>query len=396
MWAPLAPAPMVSMPGIVEPAGVMANSMFLLKDDGADDDDNEEFDWCSASRQHALQRADDAKWRGTPRLGLDFGNVIVANEDDGMFIRRAADGSVEHCSQPCPGAREGVRTLVKLFGREHVFVVSKAGPKIARRSLDWLNESGFLKDTGLYAGEDHVFFVGGRVDKRPIVEALGITHFVDDRMSVLRSLSVCSQRVLMCGPWVQHDDRHDRGEKAKAGGKVVAQSWPEVVGLVRRWFKTSGNKGSGKNTGPPFQVYPHNVGGAASPEFLSIPERCAWLESDLAQLQSCFASLMQAMAQLDADARRLDQQLLARDGDCAEVLAQVAALEKLALAKPCMSPADAPQELVAQAEVPECAAAPPPMPSTPLHNRTPLCAPPAYPAPTTQDLGPPPPQTQAK
>jgi len=274
--------------------------MWTDERDADGDDEPTDLDWTSEARRDALCQAEEAKRCHTPRLGIDFGNVIVAQED-GVFLRRAVDGSLEHCAPACAGARDGVRALVQLFKAEHVFIVSKARRRVAGLTMDWLETSDFLKDTGLCGDAQHVYFVNGREEKRPVVEALGITHFIDDRMTVLRSLTSCRQRVLMCGPWVQHDDRHDRGDRsAKAlPGKVIVQSWTEAVGAIGKWFK-------GKNLVREESTKP-------SPAPCVYAERCAALEGELMQLQAYYDGLRQTLLSLEAHARQADALLQARE-----------------------------------------------------------------------------------
>lgn len=361
---------------------------------GVEEDDNfseADFDWSTTARQEALHAAEEAKRQGALRLGIDFGNVIVSAHEDGVFFKRSASGDLEDVAEPCPGARDGVRALVRLFKREHVFIVSRARSRVARATLDWLQQSSFAKDTGLLVDEGHVFFVHGRVDKRYIVEQLGITHFIDDRISVLRSLGRCSQRVLLRAPWVAHDDRHEtRGKKAMEG-KVVAHSWSEVVGLVRKWFKASA-AAKGANAAPkggaagargalggataaaaePAQLgvmtptsanhllsgLPH-LGGLAAPAFpshagllpadsyglplpepalpppgasSSLAERCAWLEGDSARLRLYHGSLMQVLTCMEADVTNVDMLLQAQEAEGAAIQERLALLERTAAA----------------------------------------------------------------
>lgn len=304
----------------------------------AEDADDEEYvDWSSGPRIAALREAEEAARWQTPRLGIDFGNVILA-DDGGRF--KESRGLMQ--CKAVEGAREGVRALVKLFGPEHVFIVSKAGRRLTKLTLEWLH-AGFLKDTGLLGDDGHIFFVPRRMEKRPVVEALAITHFIDDRMSVLRSLTKCQQRLLMCGPWVQHDDRHDRHDRKDKVKKVVVHSWPEAVDAAKKWFDQRHRVESDRPTSPRRQGE------------MGLADRCSALEADLAHLHAHYDSLRQSLANMEAHARQVDGLLTCREEENLRLRA----------------------ELRARAEAQ--------IPPTPARSKPP-CAPPSYPAPTARTL----------
>lgn len=403
---------------------------------GEDDEDEADLDWNSQARKAALQAAEEAKRERVPRLGLDFGNVIIAHDEAGGwgFTKRGSDGAVQHCVQCCAGAREGVRALVKLFKRENVFIVSKAGRRVAARTQEWLLESGFISDTGLVGSDAHIYFVNGRMEKRPIVEMLGITHFVDDRMSVLRSLqSCCAQRVLMAAPWVKHEDRHDRGDKKYAQSRVVVQSWPEAVGQVRKWFKTHRGVDAQKQAlqglsftasrAPPTPVstpakalpilqgslaQTAQVAPPAPPENQALAERQAWLEYENSQLRAQAAQLFEGLAQRESAAQRATLDLRARDDEGLALLLRISALEQQLAGRSAVTPQSAPPwdpgqgSLTAMPPVPAspgaalapCWSAPPTpsaaaVPPSPAARApgTPMWSPPLYPAPPPTPAG---------
>ena len=125
--------------------------------------------------------------RGTKRLGLDFGRVIVSPLLDGVDDTAFLGSTLETAMQtpPAPDSFESIRALVDSFG-EDVWIVSKAGPSVQRKTQAWLDHWGFYQATGVRAG--HIRFCLERSDKATHCEELGITHFVDDRMEVLEHL----------------------------------------------------------------------------------------------------------------------------------------------------------------------------------------------------------------
>ncbi len=91
-----------------------------------------------------------------------------------------------------PGVFSAVRSIVEHFGRENVFIVSRAGQRRSEESTRWLRQVRFFERTG--CKESNVFYVRLREQKRIVAEMLGLTHFVDDRWSVLDKLEGCCIR----------------------------------------------------------------------------------------------------------------------------------------------------------------------------------------------------------
>lgn len=122
------------------------------------------------------------------RIGIDIGRVLMGVVDahgraDTAFLAGGEDEAMK--TPPADGAFPVVRRLHELLpGR--VALVSKAGPRVAARTLRWLDAHRFYDATGLSPGD--VRFCRERHEKRGIAASLGLTHFVDDRLDVLRHL----------------------------------------------------------------------------------------------------------------------------------------------------------------------------------------------------------------
>lgn len=119
-----------------------------------------------------------------PRLGIDIGRVIINGEghpDGGDTAFFQGDEEAMLATPEVPDAVESIAILVRAFeGR--VWLVSKCGPRIQERTLRWLQGHDFYRRTGVEPS--HVRFCRERAEKRGHCEALGITHFVDDRVEV--------------------------------------------------------------------------------------------------------------------------------------------------------------------------------------------------------------------
>jgi hypothetical protein len=124
------------------------------------------------------------KRRRPEKLGIDIGGVVIGRGGDAEDTSLFGDDYLD--AGPVVGALDGIRRLVDGRFAGNVFVVSKCGPKIAARTLEWLSHHDFFERTGLPAG--HLYFTRTRGDKAPVCARLGLTHFVDDRLDVLDQL----------------------------------------------------------------------------------------------------------------------------------------------------------------------------------------------------------------
>jgi hypothetical protein len=146
-----------------------------------------------------------------PRLGVDFGRVIhggaaESGPADTVFL----DGDLTRAlrSPATEGAFEVLPRLVGLFDG-HVWVISKCGERIQRRTLQWLEHHDFHARTGISPGQ--VRFCRRRADKATHCAELGITHMIDDRLDVHRALRGLVPHLYLFGPqpdpvpdWVRH------------------------------------------------------------------------------------------------------------------------------------------------------------------------------------------------
>jgi len=140
------------------------------------------------------------------RIGVDLGGVIFVHRAN-TWVRKALDG---------------VRALISAFGAENVFIVSRVqlnGPLHRACSRALTKPRGFLEKTGMLL--DNVVFVptvDGPCGKGAIAAKLGLTHFVDDRSEVLKS--VFADEAGNCGDLVRkfqgklfHFEHGGKGER---------------------------------------------------------------------------------------------------------------------------------------------------------------------------------------
>lgn len=145
------------------------------------------------------------------RLGVDFGRVINdgtshPDGDDTVFL---SGGDAEAMRTPAmPGAMEVLADLVTRFDG-NVWIVSKCGERIQRRTLRWLDHHSVYDHTGIPRG--NVRFCRQRAEKALHCRELGITHFIDDRADVLSHLRGLVPNLYLFGAqtrpipgWVTH------------------------------------------------------------------------------------------------------------------------------------------------------------------------------------------------
>jgi hypothetical protein len=118
-------------------------------------------------------------------LGVDIGGVIIDRINDKTDTSFFSENYLK--TTAVPGAFDALRELVeKRFGK-NVFLVSKCGKSIQRKTVEWLNHHNFHEITGIE--RSNVRFCLERHEKAGICDELGITHFVDDRLEVLSNLT---------------------------------------------------------------------------------------------------------------------------------------------------------------------------------------------------------------
>jgi hypothetical protein len=120
-----------------------------------------------------------------------------------------------------------IRELVKRFGADNVFIISKAGPRMAKLSKAWLLEVMALEDiTGFNPNNIHFSAkISGPRGKGRIAKCLGITHMIDDKDEALLSV---------------YDALHEKGAKFPAHGQLFhfARSGSGTPPPCKKWCAT--------------------------------------------------------------------------------------------------------------------------------------------------------------
>ncbi|MEM6292050.1 MAG: hypothetical protein AAGA54_12320 [Myxococcota bacterium] len=153
-------------------------------------------------------------------LGIDIGRVIISAGEtagDTSFLSGSDDDAMQ-----TPPMRDGFAVIGRLVeatgGR--VWLVSKAGPRIARRSERWLAHHRFYARTGVTEG--NLRFCRERREKAAICSGLRIDAFIDDRPDVLQPMLGIVEHRLLFGP-----QRRGRGNRT---GLTPVADWSRVAG----------------------------------------------------------------------------------------------------------------------------------------------------------------------
>jgi hypothetical protein len=151
------------------------------------------------------------------RLGIDIGRVIigpvVGGQADTSFLGSQLEDALR--TPPADGAFDAISALVPRF--QGVWLVSKCGPSVQRKTVAWLAHHRFHEITGVPQG--NVRFCLERRDKAEHARKLGLTHFVDDRLDVLQHLRPLVERLYLFG----------EQERRPPGWVVYVQTWTDTL-----------------------------------------------------------------------------------------------------------------------------------------------------------------------
>ncbi len=131
------------------------------------------------------------------RLGIDIGRVIIDSPPGADTTFFTGDQAAVLRTPFVPGAFDAIPRLVDLFEGQ-AWLISKCGPRIQQRSLDWLHHHRFFERTGIPAA--NVRFCLRRPDKAVHCADLGITHFIDDKPDVHAALRGLVPHRYLFGP----------------------------------------------------------------------------------------------------------------------------------------------------------------------------------------------------
>lgn len=162
------------------------------------------------------------KWK----LGIDIGRVIIGADTDNP--NKSIIGPDFLKTPEIPGAVDTISFLHKSMKWEEIHLVSKCGPRIQNRSVEWLIHNNFFERTGLKSKNMH--FCLERKDKAGIVRDTGITHFIDDRIDVLDYMieDIVGGILLVA----KHDSEPKRIRKNKI---TIVKDWAQIPRILESY-----------------------------------------------------------------------------------------------------------------------------------------------------------------
>jgi uncharacterized HAD superfamily protein len=160
------------------------------------------------------------------RIGIDIGGVIIAQDTDEPDLFFSEDFLR---AKPFPDCFETIRRLIEKFGSENVFIISKCGEKVQRKSRQWLTHNHFFSITGFVP--EHIHFCLERHEKAGIAENLELNIFIDDRYTVLTHLRLLEQieRLILFCP----NDTEEELSRSNPHDKILqAVNWQDVGSIL--------------------------------------------------------------------------------------------------------------------------------------------------------------------
>ncbi|MEM6991778.1 MAG: hypothetical protein AAF721_14825 [Myxococcota bacterium] len=168
------------------------------------------------------------------KIGIDIGRVIIRpaqTAEDTSFLHGSDTDAMK--TPPSHGAFD---TIARIAGAcdGQVWLVSKCGPNVERRSRAWLAHWGFTEATGIRPANFR--FCRQRRDKGPIAAKLQLDAFIDDRPDIIRHLAGVVPLRYLFGP--------QKKRTAVPHGATHVADWAEVAaellpvlrdGLPRNW-----------------------------------------------------------------------------------------------------------------------------------------------------------------
>jgi len=136
-------------------------------------------------------------------LGVDIGGVIMDGANDRSDTSFFSDNYLR--TTATADSFEVLGELVAQRFGDRVYLVSVAGPNTQRKTREWFAHHRFHEMTGVRP--DHINFCRRRFDKVDICRALGITHFIDDRLEILGFLHPLVQNLFLFAPDTREVER---------------------------------------------------------------------------------------------------------------------------------------------------------------------------------------------
>ena len=151
-------------------------------------------------------------------LGIDVGGVIVSKAGDFGDTSFFSDRFLE--TPPTDQVFEVLARIVPNF--DDVLIISKCGTNVQRKTMAWMDHHDFYGKTGIARSKFNFCFK--REEKVPIAQFWGVTHYVDDRIDIIKSMKDTVPNLFLFTP--------DIRATVTQGGFYMVPSWPKLERLL--------------------------------------------------------------------------------------------------------------------------------------------------------------------
>ena len=157
-------------------------------------------------------------------FAADIGGVLMTDDTDTGASVFNLDSYLE--SAEVAGSFKALAQIADWCSGQ-IGLISKCGPLIQQRSMEWLEHHRLTERTGIRL--DDVYFCHDRPDKAPIAKRLGLRHFVDDRYDVLSYMTSVPNRILF-----RPNAKDKRRFAQNHNGIIRCDNWFQISSDIRR------------------------------------------------------------------------------------------------------------------------------------------------------------------
>lgn len=165
------------------------------------------------------------------KLGIDIGGVLATGRGDPNWPQEDTMFGDGYLNTPMVlGAISAVKLLLScdVVTQGDLYIISKCGPEIERKSTEWLKHKGFFH--GVFLPEN-LHFCRARPEKASIAKELGLNTFIDDRLEVLYHMQSDVPDLIAFQPSPKDIGKYG-SEFVGTRLPTVCQSWFEVIGAL--------------------------------------------------------------------------------------------------------------------------------------------------------------------
>ncbi|HSX01383.1 MAG TPA: hypothetical protein VLF67_04025 [Candidatus Saccharimonas sp.] len=159
-------------------------------------------------------------------LGVDIGGVIIdgsAGVSSGDDTDLDDEGFLE-----TPAIAGAIRMIAQLnLAFDQTYLISKARPATRERTNRWLKHHNFYGLTGIVP--QRVIYTDDRIQKAVVASLVGISHFVDDKLEVLKYL----KGVARCRVLFRSDPSEVTNFIDDLPGVFMVDTWAQAAEVLR-------------------------------------------------------------------------------------------------------------------------------------------------------------------